>query len=76
MPIAPDPDGSDVEPWADPYCATCGHGDHTDPINGDFCFRVTSGGLCGCEQWEPVDREDDYDDAYEEPIGDGEPYAK
>lgn len=37
----------------DPACANCGHPDHEDPLNGDFCFRVTENGLCACEAWEP-----------------------
>lgn len=44
-----------------PVCANCGHTDHTDAINGDYCFKVTTGGLCGCEDWMPTD-----DEAYAE----------
>lgn len=32
-------------------CATCGHADHRDTGTGDFCFRSTGNGLCGCENY-------------------------
>jgi len=51
-----------------PYCANCQHTDHTDGVNGDYCFKLTTGGLCGCTKWDPVydewseDDEDEYDE--------------
>ena len=37
---------------SDPFCANCGHSPHNDdPGTGDFCFRVTGNGLCGCENY-------------------------
>ena len=58
-----------VQPSADPYCGNCGHSNHEDPINSDFCWKFTPGGLCGCESWEPIGRDErdyfEYDDLYD-----------
>lgn len=38
-----------------PFCNTCGHDEHMDPINGDYCWAVTpgpDGGICGCEHYD------------------------
>lgn len=36
---------------SDPWCANCGHSDHQDVLQGNFCYKVTREGLCGCESW-------------------------
>lgn len=51
---------------SDGFCRNCGHSNHQDALQEDFCYKVTpgpDGGLCGCQLWDES-FEEDYEDSY------------